>query len=72
MAKVLQILSIPTVRLLAGMLVFVTSLVLFSFFVTYFVDIRGYDTPQAAILYTTFMAGFAISSFLGWSHRRLV
>lgn len=65
MAKVAQILSIPSVRLLAGMLVFVTSLVLFSFFVTYFVDVRGYETAQAAILYSTFMAGFAISSFLG-------
>jgi MFS family permease len=65
MSKVVEILRIPTVRLLAGMLVLVTSLVLFSFFVTYFVDIRGFDTPQAAILYSTFMAGFAISSFLG-------
>lgn len=65
MSKVAAIFRIPTVRLLAGMLVFVTSLVLFSFFVTYFVDVRGWATSDAAILFAVFMAGFAISSFLG-------
>jgi MFS family permease len=57
--------KIPSVLLLAGMLPFVTSLVLFSFFVTYFVDVRGWQNADAAILYTAFMAGFAISSFIG-------
>jgi MFS family permease len=54
-----------TILLLAGMLPFVTSLVLFAFFVTYFVDVRGWQTADAAILFTVFMAGFTLSSFLG-------
>jgi MFS family permease len=54
-----------TILLLAGMLPLVTSLVLFSFFVTYFVDVRGWQTAEAAILFTVFMAGFTLSSFLG-------
>jgi MFS family permease len=54
-----------TILLLAGMLPFVTSLVLFAFFVTYFVDVRGWQTAEAAILFTVFMAGFTLSSFLG-------
>lgn len=54
-----------TILLLAGNLLFVTSLVLFAFFVTYFVDVRGWNTASAAILFTAFMAGFTLSSFLG-------
>ena len=65
LSKITQLLKTPTVLLLAGMLPFVTSLVLFAFFVTYFVDVRGWKTSDAAILYTVFMAGFTISSFLG-------
>ena len=64
-ADVAAIVKIPTVLLLAGMLPFVTSLVLFAFFVTYFVDVRKFSTQEAAILNTVFMAGFAISSFVG-------
>jgi MFS family permease len=59
------LLKTPTFLLLAGMLPLVTSLVLFAFFVTYFVDVRGWETADAAILFTVFMAGFTISSFLG-------
>jgi MFS family permease len=55
----------PTILLLAVNLLFVTSLVLFAFFVTYFVDVRGWSTPEAAILYTVFFGGFALSSMLG-------
>lgn len=65
MADVGALFKIPTIALLAGMLPFVTSLVLFSFFVVYFVDVRGWTTAQAAILYTAFNAGWMISSFLG-------
>lgn len=64
-SEVAVIFKTPTMLLLAGMLPFVTSLVLFAFFVTYFVKVRGFETSQAAILNATFMAGFAISSFLG-------
>ena len=55
----------PTILLLAVNLLFITSLVLFAFFVTYFVDVRGWTTPEAAILYTVFFGGFALSSLLG-------
>jgi MFS family permease len=55
----------PTILLLAVNLLFITSLVLFAFFVTYFVDVRGWETSQAAILYTVFFGGFAVSSMLG-------
>jgi MFS family permease len=65
LADVVTLVRIPTFLLLAGMLPLVTSLVLFAFFVTYFVNVRGWETPAAAILYTTFMAGFSVSSFIG-------
>lgn len=55
----------PTILLLAVNLLFITSLVLFAFLVTYFVDVRGWTTANAAILSSVFFAGFAISSFLG-------
>jgi MFS family permease len=64
-ADIVTLVRIPSFLLLAGMLPFVTSLVLFAFFVTYFVNVRGWETAGAAILYTTFMAGFSISSFIG-------
>jgi MFS family permease len=55
----------PTILLLAVNLLFITSLVLFAFFVTYFVDVRGWTNASAVLLYTTFFTGFGISSFLG-------
>ncbi len=65
LSEIKTLVKTPTVLLLAGMLPLVTSLVLFAFFVTYFVDVRGWKTADAAILYTVFMAGFAVSSVLG-------
>jgi MFS family permease len=67
--------KIPTILLLAVNLLFITSLVLFAFLVTYFVDVRGWQTASAAVLSTAFFAGFAISSLLGgflgdWFDRR--
>jgi len=59
------ILKTPTVPLIMGQLILVTSLVLFSFMVTYFVQVRGWTTPQGALLYTVFMAGFGVSSMVG-------
>jgi MFS family permease len=66
----------PSFLLLAGMLPFVTSLVLFSFFVTYFVDVRGWRNSEAAILYAIFMGGWTLSSLAGgfigdWFDRRM-
>ncbi|TDE89603.1 MFS transporter [Occultella glacieicola] len=60
-----KLFKIPTIGLLAGMLPLVTSLVLFSFFVTYMVDVRGWDIPGAAILWSVFAAGMAVSAFVG-------
>lgn len=59
------LLKTPTILLLAVQLLFITSLVLFAFMVTYFVKVRGWETSQAAILNTVFFAGFMVSSFLG-------
>lgn len=59
------ILKIPTIPLLMGQLVLVTSLVLFAFMVTFFAQVRGWETATAAILYTVFMTGFGISSLIG-------
>jgi len=63
--KVAALMKIPTVRLLAGMLIFVTSLVLFSFMVTFMVDVRGFTTADANILFAVFALGMMISSILG-------
>ncbi len=59
------IFKIPTVWLIAISLLLITSMVLFAFMVTYFVTVRGWTTPEAAILYTVFMLGFGISGFFG-------
>jgi len=63
--KVIALMKIPTVRLLAGMLIFVTSLVLFSFMVTFMVDVRGFTTADANIVFAAFGFGAMISSFIG-------
>jgi MFS family permease len=44
---------------------FTQLMVFFAFMVTYFVKVRGWTTPQAAVLYTVFMAGFGISGYFG-------
>lgn len=63
--KAAALLNIPTVRLMAGMLIFVTSLVLFSFMVTFMVDVRGFTTAEANIVFAAFGLGAMVSSFLG-------
>lgn len=60
-----EIVKIPSFWLLAVMLLFVTSMVFFAFMVTYFVNVRGWETSAAAILYTVFMAGFALGGLTG-------
>lgn len=75
LAEVPKLLRIPTVLLLAGNLVFVTSLVLFAFAVTFLVDARGFHTADANIVFAVFILGFAISSLIGgfmgdWFERR--
>lgn len=60
-----EIAKIPSFWLMAIMLLFVTSMVFFAFMVTYFVNVRGWETAAAAILYTVFMAGFAVGGLTG-------
>jgi MFS family permease len=60
-----QIIKISSFWLMAVMLLFVTSMVFFAFMVTYFVNVRGWETASAAILYTVFMAGFALGGLTG-------
>jgi MFS family permease len=65
LADVSHILKTPTVILLAIQLLLITSLVLFAFMNTYFVQVRGWTTADAAILASVFFAGFMFSSFIG-------
>jgi MFS family permease len=65
MADVGTIFKIPTVWLIAVSLLFITSMVLFAFMVTYFVKARGWTVAEGAVLYTVFMAGFGISGYFG-------
>jgi len=55
----------PTILLMAVSIIFVTLLVLQTFFVTYFVRVRGWETMGAAMLMTVWMGSFMISSFVG-------
>jgi MFS family permease len=64
-AHVPRLLAIPTVALLGVQLLFITSLVLFAFLVTFLVDVRHYSTQEANVIYSVFLLGFTISSFLG-------
>jgi MFS family permease len=65
MSDIKEIAKIPSFWLMAVMLLFVTSMVFFAFMVTYFVKVRGWQTSTAAILYTVFMAGFALGGLTG-------
>ncbi len=65
MSDLKEIAKIPTFWLMAVMLLFVTSMVFFAFMVTYFVKVRGWQTSTAAVLYTVFMAGFALGGLTG-------
>ncbi|WP_187351857.1 MFS transporter [Allosaccharopolyspora coralli] len=60
-----KLFKIPTIALLAGMLPLVTSLVLYTFLVTFFVDARGWEVPSAALLFAVFSGGMALSSIVG-------
>jgi MFS family permease len=64
-ADVPRLLAIPTVALLGVQLIFITSLILFAFQVTFLVDVRHYKTDEATLLTAVFFAGFTVSSFVG-------
>ncbi|MCU0793343.1 MAG: MFS transporter [Opitutaceae bacterium] len=66
---------IPTFRLLAGSVLFITSIVMMPFMVSFFVDVRGWETADANFLQGAFTAGWMVSSVLGgflgdWFERR--
>lgn len=60
-----KLFKIPTIVLLAGMTPLVTSLVLVTYFVTFMVDERGWEVPSAALLFSVFSGGMALSAFFG-------
>ncbi len=64
-ADVPGLLAIPTVALLGVQLIFITSLILFAFQVTFLVDVRKFSTQEATLVTSVFFVGFTISSFLG-------
>ncbi|MEQ3549060.1 MFS transporter [Pseudonocardia nematodicida] len=71
----LNLLRNRTILFMAVQISLTTSLVLFAFFVTYWVDARGWTVADAAILMAVYMLGNVISSFLGgllgdWFGRR--
>jgi MFS family permease len=74
-AHVPQLFRVPTFLLLAGNLPMVTILVMFTFMVTFLVDVRGFTTAQANLVVAAFHTGFTLSSFAGgllgdWSEQR--
>ncbi len=54
-----------TILFMAVQVSLTTSLVLFAFFVTFWVDARGWGVADAAILMAVYMLGNVLSSFLG-------
>lgn len=60
-----KVLRIPTLWLLAGSTLFITSIVMIPFMVTFFVDVRGWTTADATLLQAVFQAGWMVSSVLG-------
>jgi len=69
------LLRTKTILFMAVQVTLTTSLVLFAFFITYWVDDRGWTTADAALLLSVYMLGAVISGlaggFLGdWFERR--
>ena len=54
-----------TILFMAVQVMLTTSLVLFAFFITYWVDDRGWTTADAALLMSAYMLGAVISRFIG-------
>ena len=60
-----KLFKIPTVVLIALMLPLVTSMVLFAFMNTFWVEIYGWTIPQGGLLYSVFSAGAVLGSIVG-------
>lgn len=70
-----DLLRTKTILFMAVQVVLTTSLVLFAFLITFFVDERGWTTADAAVLMSVYMLGAVLSGlaggFLGdWFERR--
>lgn len=63
--KVPDLFKIPTFRLLGGTQIFVTSVALTAFMITFMVDVRGFETATANLVMMPFGLGIGISSLLG-------
>lgn len=64
----------PTMWMMALSMVFVTSLVLLSFSVTFLVDVRHFTNAEGTYVLAVFAVGYIFSSFLGgwlgdWAHK---
>lgn len=59
------LLKTKTVLFMAVQVILTTSVVLFAFFVTYFVDARGWSTAAAATLMGVFMLGAVLGGLVG-------
>lgn len=55
----------PTFILMGVSLLFVTSLVMFAFSVTFLVDVRGFSNEKATYVLAAFAIGYVFSSFIG-------
>ncbi|WP_193106033.1 MFS transporter [Brachybacterium sp. FME24] len=60
-----RLFKIPTISLMAGMIVLVTSLVLFAFYPNFLVVERGLSVFEATMAMSAFSIGAVFSSFLG-------
>lgn len=69
------LLRTKTILFMAVQVVLTTSLVLFAFLITFFVDERGWTTADAALLMSVYLLGAVISGLVGgflgdWFERR--
>jgi MFS family permease len=60
-----KLFRIPTISLMAGMIVLVTSLVLFAFYPNFLVTERGLSIFEATLAMSAFSVGAVLSSYLG-------
>lgn len=60
-----KLFKIPTLALMAPMLLFVTSLILFGFQGTFWARDLGYGVTNGSYLYTVMQIGMTLSAFLG-------
>lgn len=65
LADAAKLFKIPTIALLAPMLILITSMVMMAYMGVIWVKVNGFTNQQQILLQTTFMVGMVISSVLG-------